>query len=489
MTNEIMKRIFGIIASGVCALGLSSCVEQSFVQYIPENAVAPVLNELDGGTYTLEEGGAFDTFTFSAASFVPDTDLPVSNSVQMAAAGTDFEKPRNVVSMTTEFIDRDSPSIAADAATVNSVLMRMGCQAGEETEVEFRLRATWTDYELISNTITAKVVPYYAEVEWPYYFMVGSISNPSWNFGEGVAQRLYDFAEEDMVYQGLVTFLSGAVEFKISAVIDWGGDEWGSSAEMTGDQIALVSKGGNIKMNSDKTYYHFTMDKASLTLKKDFSFNTMTVSVGGSESEMSFDKAKQRFYFDAALTTSSEISFKTDDGTTYGSPAAGATVTTAASATVVSGGTNAITSGEAGNFRIYLDMNNASAVTVILNAGDYGAEEEPEPDPVWIVHGQISGLEWQDHPMTAIKDGEAYKLEAPGVAAGSQFGFKDPNGQWFAVASTSSATITADQAFDITSEGPTNATISTAGDYDIYVIPESNKAYVMTKGSVPAELQ
>ena len=62
--------------SGVALLTLSSCVEESFVQYDPENVTAPELEALGSETYTLTEGGSFATFKFSEASFGIDVPVP-----------------------------------------------------------------------------------------------------------------------------------------------------------------------------------------------------------------------------------------------------------------------------------------------------------------------------------------------------------------------------------------------------------------------------
>ena len=484
-----MKRIFGTIISGLALLAFQSCVEESFVQYNPENVTAPVLEALGSDSYTLTEGGSFATFKFSEASF--GVNVPVRYTVYMDLAGNDFKNQQSVGS-----VDSPAKELAVAASSVNPVLIRMDCTPGVETSVEFRVMATWKgesnpvgsngSYDVYSNAVTAKVVPYYAEREYPKLYLIGSFSG--WAFDNNV--YLYDFAETDQLYQGLVYFTddNSSLEFKFTDSGDWDHGDWGAAS--AGDpaesaSIALAAKGSNITTYREKLYYHFSFDKSALTLTKDFSFDSMTLTVDGQETPMTYYTGTQRFYADATLTESSQITFKADD-TVYGG---------ALNAVVKDGA--AITAGVSGNYRIYFDMNNADAMSVILNADAYGTEEgasggeEPEPDPVWMVHGQTAATpNWGDNAMTATGNNAfAYVLSGAEVSADAQFGFKDLNVWHSAVASLAGDDgmyeVEIGKAFSISSEGCVNSRIAQAGTYDYWVIPSTLTAYVMPAGQKP----
>ena len=480
--------------SGVALLTLSSCVEESFVQYDPENVTAPELEALGSETYTLTEGGSFATFKFSEASF--GIDVPVRYTVYMDLAGNNFKNQQSVGS-----VDSPALELAVAASAVNPLLIRMDCTPGVETSVEFRVMATWKGesspvgsngtYDVYSNAVTATVVPYYAEREYPKLYVIGSFA-PSWNFNN--ALFIYDYAEDGRVYQGLIDFGEShdANEFKITGNTEWQNGNYGMGSDDTPgaetDNVTLVNAGtsSNIKRYNVYRYYHFSLNTETLVLTKDFSFDSMTLTVDGQETPMTYYTGTQRFYADATLTASSQITFKADD-TVYGG---------ALNAVVKDGA--AISAGVSGNYRIYFDMNNADAMSVILNADTYGTEEgasggeEPEPDPVWMVHGQTAATpDWGDNLMEGTGNNSfAYVLYAAEVTAGSEFGFKDETGQWHsAVASLagtdSKYTVTVGQAFRISSSDCVNALIAEAGTYDYWVIPSTLTAYVMPAGQKP----
>ena len=132
-----------------------------------------------------------------------------------------------------------------------------------------------------------------------------------------------------------------------------------------------------------------------------------------------------------------------------------------------------------------------------LNAADYGTgggeepDPKPEPETTWRVHGQtVEFPEWGDVEMvSASSNMVAYKAEGVEVAANSQFGFLDPDGQWYAVdngfaAGANPYNVTIGTAFTVSTTA-TNANIVEAGTYDYWILPELGRGYVTETGVKP----
>ena len=84
---------------------------------------------------------------------------------------------------------------------------------------------------------------------------------------------------------------------------------------------------------------------------------------------------------------------------------------------------------------------------------------------------------------------EAYMAAGVEVTAGSQFGFKDPDGQWYAVdtefaAGANPYTVTVGAAFAV-STSSVNAEIAEAGTYDYWILPALGRGYVTQTGVKP----
>ncbi|MFA7033907.1 MAG: SusE domain-containing protein, partial [Bacteroidales bacterium] len=114
-----MKRIFNIVMVVLLGFIAASCEQPAFNPvYNPADAVAPVLSEIQA-EYTLEDGGAFDTFTFSKAEFgIP---VAVKYTVYVALAGTDFAK-----SKTLETVTSNTNGITVSANKLNTALISLG---------------------------------------------------------------------------------------------------------------------------------------------------------------------------------------------------------------------------------------------------------------------------------------------------------------------------------------------------------------------------
>jgi hypothetical protein len=200
------------------------------------------------------------------------------------------------------------------------------------------------------------------------------------------------------------------------------------------------------------------------------------------ETELAFDPVKQRFWVDITLIEGKEMKFRANNAwdLSWGSATQG-----------LLDGSDNIKNVPGGNFRIYVDMNNAAKMTYQLSAADYGKGNDEPPQPeraAWYLHGQtVATPDWGE---TEFAGGgmDAYKLLATEVGDSSEFLFKSgDDSQWIGPAASLGASpyvVTVGAAFT-TSTDKVNGKIEAAGTYDYWFLPRQNMAYVMTAGEKP----
>ena len=200
---------------------------------------------------------------------------------------------------------------------------------------------------------------------------------------------------------------------------------------------------------------------------------------------MEFDASTQRFWVDATLTAG-EIKFRLDGAwtTSFGSTTEG----------MLDGSDNIKV--PAGNYRIYVNLNNSAAMTYELNADDYGQTgggDEPEPEVAdWYIHGEtVATPSWGPTPMVSASSNiVAYKAAGVEVTADSEFLFKNTDEtQWLGADATLAGgdgryTCTIGTSFAV-STNKVNAVVAEAGTYDYWLLPEAGRAYVMAEGVKP----
>ncbi|MBR2063737.1 MAG: hypothetical protein IJ971_03465, partial [Bacteroidales bacterium] len=275
-------------------------------------------------------------------------------------------------------------------------------------------------------------------------------------------------------------------EFKITAGA-WGNDEHSMNGAHDAESktISLVAGGGdNINVYQAKRYYHLTFDRA-LTLTADFSFDQIGVigdfNAWGGDVVMEFNAEKQRFYADVEFPADGGFKFRADAGwdVNWGSTGSG----------VLDSGDNIPVT--AGNYRVYLNMNNAGEMTYELNAKMFGQEEitggtdtpEPpvdEPDPVkgWGLIGNFNG--WGGDLMLT-SDGTYYVVK--GVELEGELKFRK-DADWavnFGLAE--GGEFAADAELALAQDGA-NINVA-AGTYDVYLDEVNAKAWFITDGSYP----
>lgn len=501
--NHLLKvlemRILKYISVLAAAAGLfSACQELEEVRtFAPGDVIAPVLHSLPSEiSVTSENMGSTVTFTWDAADFGVNTQIDYSIE---AVYNSDTVAVITGLTATSSELTYE---------VLNSVLFLpaenggLGVAAGIPTEVHFLVGATIGDTfgTYYSEGVPVTVTVTEAERTYPMVYVIGDFCG----WADGQTQKLFSFSGDEVNYSGVIGFGGKAANgFKIRGTetgwaddSNWGTDGEAAAPEAEAASIQLISSAGSGNISAySKNFYRFSFNRTSMVLAKEISFDQLGV-VGdfngwGSDVVMNFDTQKQIFWADVEFPAEGVFKVRADAAwdVSWGVAATGA-----ASVSGILDGGNNITA-PAGNYRLYVNLNNAQEMTWELNAADYAAEggEEPEPEPeaTWVVHGQsVATPDWGDIPMeSASSNLEAYKAAGVEVTAGSQFGFKDPDGQWYAVdtefaAGANPYTVTVGTAFAV-STSSVNAEVAEAGTYDYWILPALGRGYVVQAGVKP----
>lgn len=493
-----MKLLRHISILAAAAGLLCACQELEIVQaYAPEDVVAPVLHSTlpEEIVVTSDNMGTPVTFTWDAADFGVKTQI---NYSVVAAYNSDTLAVMTGLSSTSAELTYEALNTPLALAVEDGGL---GVPSGTPTEVQFMISATIgsTFGTYYSEGVPVMMTVTQAERTYPMVYAVGDYSGWGWD----TAQKLFSFSGDETTYSGVIGFGGKASNgFKLTGATDWNNGNWGTDGnapapEAEAASITLINDGGSGNISAySKNFYHFTFNRSTLVLTNDFSFDQLGV-VGdfngwGSDVVMNFDTEKQVFWADVEFPA--EGGFKVRADAAWDVSWGVATTGDAATEGVLDGGNN-ITA-PAGNYRVYINLNNPNEMTWELNADDYGTggdepDPEPEPETTWRVHGQtVEFPEWGDVEMvSASSNMVAYKAEGVEVAANSQFGFLDPDGQWYAVDNSFAAganpyNVTVGTAFTVSTTA-TNANIVEAGTYDYWILPELGRGYVTETGVKP----
>ena len=473
-------KIFRYISALAAAAGLfSACQELEMVQTCaPEDVVAPDLHSIMQGdevveaiTVTSDNMGETVTFAWDAADFGVKTQI--NYAIEAAYNGDTLTVITGLTGTSSEVTFEALNTPLALAVEDGG----LGLPSGTPTEVNFLVSATIgnTFGTYYSEGIPVTMTVTQAERTYPMIYVIGDFCG----WADGQTQELFSFSGDEVNYSGVIGFGGMASNgFKIRGTetgwsddSNWGVDGEAAAPEAEAKSITLISSGGSSNiMAYSKNFYHFSFNRSSLVLTNDFGFDQLGVcgELGGF-----------KLRADGAWTIQ------------WGAAAEGA----AATEGLLDGSANI--KAPAGNYRLYVNLNNPDEMTWELNAADYGTgggeepDPKPEPETTWRVHGQtVEFPEWGDVEMvSASSNMVAYKAEGVEVAANSQFGFLDPDGQWYAVdngfaAGANPYNVTIGTAFTVSTTA-TNANIVEAGTYDYWILPELGRGYVTETGVKP----
>ena len=406
-----MKKIFNTILAGAVALAAISCTQEELVTFNPTDQVAPILDAPSSEAVVLTEDGTLAAFTFTPASYgVP---AAISYTLYADVESSDFANEKVIGNAKSP-----AKAIEVKAKTINNLLISAEKEVGAEAPVYIRLKSEWMGesaavaggkYALYSNVVTLNAIPYEAEKEYAKVWLPGTANG--WD--HKTAENLFNFNEDDVLFEGVTDFGEDHAEnaFKLTGAAAWDDatGNWGSKATAPEAASVQLENGinDNIAVYTKNRFYHFSFDKSSLVLTKDYSFDKVGI-IGlnddwNNDIEMTWHSAKQRFYADVEAASDTKFKFRLDGSwdTNWG------------------GDLDKLTNGgadipiSAGQYRIYLNLNDLDGVTGEINADMYGKEEggkevEPEPAPTYKGWGIIGDFNsWGgDEPMT--QDGNVW---------------------------------------------------------------------------------
>lgn len=365
-----MKKLLSIALFAWAGLALTACEQEHIdVQYLPGKVVAPVAGEVTGAGALAPDGPAV-TMPYTKA----ELGIPTSVKYTVYAALDEAMTDRQAVNAT--FGEDEATMTAKD---LNVALINAGGEPGIETDVYLQIavsiltdkNAAVEGTESFSNIVSARFTPYNTDVldvdVYEHVWIIGDYCG--WN--HGASQFLYDY-EKNGVYTGVIDFGEKAANgFKLTGVAgwedscNWGIDGAAEAPEAEAQKITLISSGssGNIAAYS-KRFYSFSFNKSSLELSLQWSADQIGI-IGdfngwGGDVVMEYDARKVRFYADVEIASNGGLKFRADAdwGLNWGKDC-------------VQGSDNINV--EAGNYRVYLDLNKKE---IVFDQKMYG---KPEP--------------------------------------------------------------------------------------------------------------
>ena len=482
---KITKYFLSIAAAAAMVAG---CYKPEMNQIAaPEDVVAPVLEAVEG-PIEITPSNMVDgvvAFTWSAADYGVPTQINYSLEAATAAA------PETMVTITSGIT---TTSTEVDYETLNAILFNdLKLADGVAEDVNFCIGVKVGEYaKIYSNVVTVSCKVTAAEKQYPKLTVAGSYAYNNWTPGKG--QFVFDFEGTDAKYSGVIDFGEdvSALNFKFVGEA-WGNNEFsvpaGAEQAPEAAELPLVAGGGdNIAAYTTHRFYSLTLDKAAPKVIKNFSFNSLGV-IGDAtptgwdaDTDMQFNPEKQRFYVDLTLIDG-KIKFRADDAwdVNWGG----------ADGALSAGGADIVVA--AGDYRIYVNLNDPANPTYELNKGMFGKEEpvggttpeEPKPEePVtlvgWGIVGAFSG--WADGADVMLASDGTF-LVAKGVALEGEFKFRKDGAWGTNFGAAEGAAFAANTEVALAQDGAN--LVAEAGTYDVYLDEVNGKAWFINDGSYP----
>ncbi len=487
----------------LAGLTMASCTQEHIdVQYIPENAVAPVLGDIQG--CALEDGGADIVVEYTKADFGVATaqvhNLYVSKSEDMA----DMKKAKATFGDT---------NITLKQADLNVTALDFAA-AGEEVDFYFAIVANLnTDKgaavagtELKSNVVKATFKSYVADVlpteKFEKVWVIGDYCG--WDHGK--TQFLFDYTASGTTFTGVVDFADAegvskaANGFKLTGEAGWNDDcNWGlednTTAEAEATSLQLITGGGSQDIKAyAKRFYGFEFDNTTLVLKKTWGADQIgIIGLNGdwnNDIVMNYNPVWTRFYADIEAPADTEMKFRADAGwdLNWGVDCA-------------QGGDNIPVA--AGNYRVYF---NPATGLIEFSASKYGTEEDlggnggnggneqpegpvTEPDRWGIVGTLTSWGGAADLYMSEVGE-NLYVRTGVALTADDQFKVRFNNGwdiNYGGAGDVEPFAVTVGEEMELVAGGKNLS--APAGTYDIYFNIVEFKMWVMPQGETPGGVE
>ncbi|MDG5766140.1 SusE domain-containing protein [Balneolales bacterium ANBcel1] len=255
-----MKRFSLFTISMVLVFAFYSCDKDSGPVMSSSPGSASITSPEPNQSFVLTEDQADEelfTLEWSAADY--GYDAAIVYSVQMSPAGDNFEN-------FTRLTQTHETSHTFSVGQINSALISMGFQEGDQASVQFRilseLDGARMDEMLVSEPIGMAFSPYEVVIEYPELQVPGSHQESSnygsnWSPDDPNIARLYSI-DNDNQYEGYVYVAEDGSEFKFTQGASWDVN-WGDD----GADGTLQTDGANIER--DAGYYKINVDLDALT--------------------------------------------------------------------------------------------------------------------------------------------------------------------------------------------------------------------------------
>ena len=502
-------KITKYILSFAAAAGLlAACQTPEIVQIAsPENVVPASLHELEVDEIAISATNQQETVSFSWEA--ADYGAPTQVTYSLEAA---LDQTSDKVAILSGLAKTEAVVTYED---LNRVLFNdLQVPEGQPTELKFYVGSVLSAGSSISSypkvysePITITITVTAAEKVYPKVWVIGDYCG----WGHDKSQFLFDFVGDDKVYQGVVDFGEKAANgWKITGVGKWDDNcNWGGDEAVTYDPEAaktqLINGGGSKDLKHySKRFYHFSLEKETLLLTNTIGFDNIGVvgSFNGwsevNNVEMNFNASKQRFYADVEFAEDAEFKFNIDKAWTvsFGVGANG----------FLTSQDGANITAKAGNYRVYLNMNNYGEITYELSKGMYGQDEptagtttpdtpdtpdtpeEPTPVTGWSLIGAFN--DWNADLMLTY-DGKYHVVKGAELQGelkfrkDGQWNYKDESGNEIQTNLGAAEGVTFAANTELALVGAGANIVVTAGTYDVYLDAENSKAWFITDGSYP----
>lgn len=368
-------------------VALTACETDRDIVTFDSTTATPATLSVNGGAqdlYTLDASNASAnvfTLDWSAPDF--GLQVPVTNVLQMDFEGQGFANAQTLVTET----DKNNTSYTVIASDLNANIQSLLSKYGMETPTDpanavkasFRIISFITSSasdSLFSETLTLNILPYEGEAVYPEVYAVGDYSSWGWD----TAQSLFSFSGDEINYEGVIDFNGKAGNgFKLSGATNWDNGNWGidKSAEAPSAEassIQLINDGGSGDITCySKRFYHFSFNASTLELTMNHGFDQLGIcgdvtGWGAEDIVMNFDAETLRFYADVTIESDGGLKFRADGNWDNGYNLGGT------DGTLTNDGGSPNIPVTAGNYRIYVNLNNSGNMTYELSTADYGAE-------------------------------------------------------------------------------------------------------------------
>jgi hypothetical protein len=333
-----MKKISILLFVITGLFTISSCEKAEKDPVVKDTPGAPAITAPSAGSslvMTKPEADKTFTFTWSGADYgVP---LGVLYTLQVAKAGTSFEKPVDVIGV-------NALSTTLKYSEFNSKMVALETQMESENSIDLRIKATVPNSnaaKVYSDAVTMKVTPYTAK---DFIYLVGAFNG--WNAGAAPAMNRN---LSGLKYELYVNITAGNTEFKIIPTQGSWNNDMGNDPANAGK---LIVTGENNMWVSTPGYYRVSIDLTAME------WSTLATTWGiiggfngwGGDQAMTYDVANGVWTTTFDITSATELKFRANAGWSlnYGD--------TGADGKLDEGGANIVIS-EAGNYTITLNLN------------------------------------------------------------------------------------------------------------------------------------